>query len=67
MSRKLRNGVFLIEGEPDGLCQLCGKVAEVRPYGPNGANVCFTCGMKDEAEAARRFGARIESAGNYIN
>lgn len=28
-------------------CELCGKVAELRPYGPGGKEVCFDCGMKD--------------------
>jgi hypothetical protein len=35
-------------------CDLCGKIAELRPYGPNGECVCFQCGMKDEAAAQRR-------------
>lgn len=33
----------------DRKCELCGKVAETRPYGPKGEEVCFECGMKDEA------------------
>jgi hypothetical protein len=36
-------------------CDDCGKVAELRPYGPGGAKVCFECGMKDEEGARRRF------------
>ncbi len=36
-------------------CDLCGKIAELRPYGPKGENVCFPCGMKDEAAAKRQF------------
>lgn len=35
-----------------GECQLCGKQAELRPYGPHGQFICFDCGMKDE-EATR--------------
>lgn len=50
----------VVIGKSDGECQLCGKVADVRPYGPNGAWVCFECGMKDEAEARRRFGAILD-------
>lgn len=41
----------IIEGEPDGTCELCGKDAETRPYGPNSEEVCFECGMKDKAAA----------------
>lgn len=34
-------------------CDLCGKIAELRPYGSNGECVCFACGMKDRAAAER--------------
>jgi hypothetical protein len=49
------SGPGIIEAEGDGRCQLCGKIAETRPYGPNGEEVCFECGMKDEAAAERGF------------
>lgn len=39
----------------NGICELCGKFDELRPYGPNGERVCFECGMKDEAAAKRQF------------
>ena len=29
-------------------CDLCGVHDELRPYGPNGENVCFDCGMKNK-------------------
>jgi hypothetical protein len=29
-------------------CELCGKVDETRPYGPNGEEICYNCGMKNE-------------------
>lgn len=44
---------FIARDEFHEACELCGKVAELRPYGPNGEEVCFQCGMKDE-EAAKR-------------
>lgn len=46
MSRVV-NGIEIIQAEPDGVCQLCGKTDELRPYGPNGENICYDCGMKD--------------------
>lgn len=58
MSKKVGD-VFYIEGEPDAKCELCGKVDELRPYGPGGKNVCFDCAMLDEEEAARQFRARL--------
>lgn len=33
------------EHEP---CEYCGKVDELRPYGKNGAKICFDCAMKPE-------------------
>jgi hypothetical protein len=38
----------------DGVCEDCGKTDELRPYGPNNANVCFDCMMKDEPGARKR-------------
>ena len=49
----------LIQAEPPGRCELCGAVAETRPYGPNGEEVCFPCGMKNEAAAQRAFAKRM--------
>ena len=49
----------LIQATPPGRCELCSKVAETRPYGPNGEEVCFSCGMKDEAAMKRAFDARM--------
>ena len=44
----------LIE-QPPQQCDLCGKVAELRPYGPNGEAVCMKCAEKDPEAAARGF------------
>lgn len=40
------NGIAIIEAEPDMICFVCGKIAETRPYGPKGADICFECGEK---------------------
>ena len=40
--------------EPDGKCELCGKVADIRPYGPRGENICFECGEKNPAARDRQ-------------
>ena len=56
--------VFYVAEEPPGRCELCGAVEETRPYGPNGKQVCFSCGMKDEAEMGRQFGRRLEGEAN---
>lgn len=49
MSRNI-NGIPVIEAEPDFICAFCGKVSETRPYGPNGEEICFDCGMKNEEQ-----------------
>jgi len=49
------SGLGFIAVEPDGKCELCGEVGELRPYGPNGERICFACGMKDEKTTKRQF------------
>ena len=44
---------------PPKRCELCGKNAELRPYGPNGENICFECGMKDERATEAQFAKRV--------
>jgi hypothetical protein len=48
MSYNVGHGIIVIEVEEDAICELCGKTAEVRPYGPNGEEICFDCGIKNE-------------------
>lgn len=48
------------EGDPDGK----GDAAELRPYGPNGAWICFNCmtaSPEREAEAKRQFSAQLNA------
>jgi hypothetical protein len=40
--------VLIIEPEKDDVCEYCGEVKELRPYGKDGANICFDCAMKPE-------------------
>ncbi len=56
---KAHGDYLIIEVEPEGECEMCGMVAELRPYGPMKKNVCFDCGMKDRAEAEYRLGKRL--------
>jgi hypothetical protein len=44
----------VIAAEPPAPCELCGEVEELRPYGPNGARVCFDCAMKDREGTKKR-------------
>jgi len=47
MSKRVGD-VFVIAVEPAGKCELCGKIDELRPYGPKGERICYECGMKDK-------------------
>jgi hypothetical protein len=47
-------GSGIIMSRPDMKCELCGAIEETRPYGPRGEEVCFNCGMKDEATTKRQ-------------
>ena len=44
----------IFDAEPERACELCGKVAETRPYGPGGKRICFECGKKDPEGTKRR-------------
>ncbi len=39
------SGRGIIAQEPDQMCEMCGKIDECRPYGPNDEQVCFDCAM----------------------
>ena len=47
MSRNIE-GIPIIYAENPQQCDFCGKIDELRPYGPKGECICFDCGMKDE-------------------
>ena len=48
--------VVIIEEGEKGRCDLCHTFGqELRPYGPNGENICFTCGMKNEEATKKAF------------
>lgn len=49
MTKRIGDIVIIEEEEPD-FCEYCGKLAELRPYGKNGARICFNCGIKNREE-----------------
>jgi len=51
---------FVIVVEPDGICELCGVKDELRPYGPNGENICFDCGMKNSESTQAAINAILD-------
>lgn len=65
MTHRAEDGTTWIVAEPPGRCQLCGEVGETRPYGPGGAQVCFSCGKADEEETERQAGAFMFGIGEH--
>lgn len=49
----------IIAQEHDQVCEMCGKIDECRPYGPNGEQICFECGMKDEETTKKKMAEYI--------
>lgn len=47
------SGLGFIAWEKPQQCDFCGRIEELRPYGPNGECICHDCGMKDK-EAVKR-------------
>jgi len=49
----------IIAQQADEVCEMCGKVDECRPYGPNDENICFDCAMLDKATTERKMAAYL--------
>lgn len=48
------SGRGIIAEESPQRCEMCGVIDECRPYGPNGEEICFDCGMKDEETTKKK-------------
>ena len=53
--------LFILTDMGDAICELCGRIDELRPYGPNGEQICYECGQKDPETTARK---TIEAMGD---
>lgn len=60
MTRRVGNAL-IIEPEQAQQCDFCGKIAELRPYGPKGECICYECGMKNPELAKAQFLKRLQS------
>ena len=61
MSRRVGGGV-IIQLESPRKCSYCGEVAECRPYGKGGADICHPCARSTPerwAEAERQMRVRL--------
>lgn len=57
------SGKGFISKEPSQKCELCGNIAECRPYGPKGEEICFECGIKDIKGTEERMGIYLFGGG----
>jgi hypothetical protein len=48
------SGRGFIAPEPPQRCEFCGVIDETRPYGPDGEEICYDCGMKDPDTTERK-------------
>jgi len=53
------SGRGFIAEEHAQVCEVCGAIEECRPYGPNGEQICFDCGMKDEETTKKKMAEYI--------
>lgn len=52
MTKRVGN-VVILEPEKPQQCDECGEVKELRPYGRDGAHICYECGQKNPRETFR--------------
>ena len=52
--------VLIIEKTMPGECELCGSIAELRPYGPGGRSICVECGSRDVPGKVERMNEVLE-------
>ncbi len=56
------SGRGFIAEEVATVCEMCGKIDECRPYGPNDEQICFDCAMSTpemQAIAEKKMAAYI--------
>jgi hypothetical protein len=58
IKRKGKPDIVVSSAEEHVRCKLCEKIAECRPYGPRGEQICYQCAMKDPAGTERQM-ARV--------
>ena len=55
------SGLGFIAEELAQVCEMCGKIDECRPYGPNGEQICFECATTkcDKEQVEKRMANHI--------
>ena len=52
MTKRVGN-IVMIYPEESQQCDECGKIDELRPYGKDGAKICWDCGQKNPRQTMR--------------
>jgi len=58
---------LIIEQTEPATCFFCHRVAELRPYGPQGQSICFDCGMHNIEETAKQFHKLLEGSDGVVH
>lgn len=53
MTKRVGGMVIIAYQDPEE-CEMCHAIAECRPYGPDGMNICFACGQLDAEGTKQR-------------
>ena len=70
--KSLIDGLEIIEAireefSEKGTCELCSKVTDLRPYGPNDELICYECGIKDEKTTQAKHEAYMQKKKEELN
>lgn len=58
---------LLIAPEEPRKCSVCGNFEECRPYGKNGADICYPCAMKDPETTNAQFQKILDQVDSVVN
>ena len=53
------SGKGFISKEKEQKCQTCKMIRECRPYGLNGEQICYNCGLKDIETTEKMMGKHL--------
>ena len=45
----------------EGICEMCSKFDDLRPFGPKHENICFDCAIKDKETTNKRIAEFMNS------
>lgn len=61
------DGAFVVRREEPGKCELCGRIAETRPYGPNNEEICTRCGVMNWETTQRKIAEAMKDTDTVVD